>query len=96
MNADTIWKIVSSIVSILIVPLFIWIWNTNIRIEQISAEFKHTVEDVDKLEKKTNKIEDETNDMDTKLQLVQQKLDRVETMTEELLDMAKESKNRGQ
>jgi len=96
MNADTIWKIVSSIVSILIVPLFIWIWNTNIRIEQISAEYNHTVEDVEKLEQISTKMKDDQNDMETDIRLIQQKLDRVEKMTEELLDMAKENKNKGQ
>lgn len=95
-SADTIWKIISSIVSILIIPLFIWVWNTNIRIEHLTSEYAHTVEDVEKLEIQSNKLKDDQNDMETDIRLIQQKLDRVEKMTEELLDMAKESQSKGQ
>lgn len=92
MSTDTIWKIVSTFVSILIVPLFIWVWNTNTKIEHMASEFKHTDEDVKKLEMSVDVMEKEQNEMKTDVKLIQQKLDRVETMTEELLQMAKENK----
>lgn len=90
MSTDTIWKIVSTIVSILIVPLFIWVWNTNAKIEHMASEFKHTTEDVKKLESAMEIMEKEQNEMKTDVKLIQQKLDRLEKMTEELLEMAKE------
>ena len=90
MSTDTIWKIVSTIVSILIVHLFIWVWNTNAKIEHMASEFNHTNEDVKKLESAMEIIEKEQNEMKTDVKLIQQKLDRLEKMTEELLEMAKE------
>jgi len=92
MSPDTIWKIVSTGVSILIVPLFIWVWNTNAKIEHISSEYNHTVEDVKELKSLTDKMDDDQSEMKTDIRLIQQKLDRLESMTEELLKMAKENK----
>jgi hypothetical protein len=92
MSPDTIWKIVSTGVSILIVPLFIWVWNTNAKIEHMSSEYNHTVEDVKELKSVTDKMDDDQSEMKTDIRLIQQKLDRLESMTEELLKMAKESK----
>lgn len=92
MSPDTIWKIVSTGVSILIVPLFIWVWNTNAKLEHMSSEYNHTVEDVKELKSLTDKMDDDQSEMKTDIRLIQQKLDRLESMTEELLEMAKENK----
>ena len=92
MSTDSIWKIVSTFVSILIVPLFIWVWNTNAKIEHMASEFKHTDEDVKKLESTVELMEKEQNEMKTDVKLIQQKLDRVEKMTEELLEITKEKR----
>lgn len=92
MSPDTIWKVVSTGVSILIVPLFIWVWNTNAKIEHMSSEYNHTVEDVKELKSLTDKMDDDQSEMKTDIRLIQQKLDRLESMTEELLKMAKENK----
>jgi hypothetical protein len=92
MSPDTIWKIVSTGVSILIVPLFIWVWNTNAKLEHMSSEYNHTVEDVKELKSLTDKMDDDQSEMKTDIRLIQQKLDRLESMTEELLKMAKENK----
>ena len=92
MSPDTIWKMVSTGVSILIVPLFIWVWNTNAKLEHMSSEYNHTVEDVKELKSLTDKMDDDQSEMKTDIRLIQQKLDRLESMTEELLKMAKENK----
>ena len=92
MSPDTIWKIVSTGVSILVVPLFIWVWNTNAKIEHMSSEYNHTVEDVKELKSLTDKMDDDQSEMKKDIRLIQQKLDRLESMTEELLKMAKENK----
>ena len=89
---DAIWKVVSTIVSLLVVPLFIWIWNTNTKLEHMVSEFKHTTEDVKKLEVAVEVMEKEQNELKTDVKLIQQKLDRVEKMTEELLELTKEKK----
>ena len=90
MSADTVWKIVSAVASLLIVPLFIWVWNTNVRIEHLSSEFSHTDEDVKKLEVVVDAIGKEQQGIKTDVKLIQQKLDRVEKNTEELLKITKE------
>jgi len=90
MSTDSVWKIVSTVVSILIVPLFVWVWNTNTKLEHMASEFKHNTEDVKKLESTVELMEKEQNEMKTDVKLIQQKLDRLEKMTEELLEMAKE------
>ena len=90
MNTDTVWKIVSAVASLLIVPLFIWVWNTNVRIEHLSSEFSHTDEDVKKLEVVVDGIGKEQQGIKTDVKLIQQKLDRVEKNTEELLKITKE------
>ena len=90
MNTDTVWKIISTVASLLIVPLFIWVWNTNMRIEHLSSEFSHTDEDVKKLETTVEAISKEQNGLKIDVKLIQQKLDRVEKNTEELLQITKE------
>ncbi len=92
MSTDTVWKMISTIASLLIVPLFIWVWNTNMRIEQLSSEFSHTDEDVKKLEATVESIGKEQNGLKIDVKLIQQKLDRVEKNTEELLQITKERK----
>jgi hypothetical protein len=58
----------------------------------MSSEYNHTVEDVKELKSLTDKMDDDQSEMKTDIRLIQQKLDRLESMTEELLKMAKENK----
>ena len=87
--SDNVWKGVSLLTSMIIVPLFIWIWNTNTKVETLRLEHQHTVGDVAETKSIVMKDSEEQNDMETDIRLIQQKLDRVEKNTEEVLKLIK-------
>ena len=88
--SDNVWKGVSLVTSMIIVPLFIWIWNTNTKVETLRLEHQHTVSDVIETKSIVRKDSEEQNEMETDIRLIQQKLDRVERNTQEVLKLMKD------
>ena len=89
MTSDMVWKGITFATSIILVPLFIWIWNTNTKIETLKNDYKHTVEDLVEAKKEVVKLKEQQTSMDTEIRLIQQKLDIVADNTEEIVKMMK-------
>ena len=87
---DNIWKGISLVSSLIVVPLFMWVWGTNTKIETLRNDYQHTVTDVVEHKAVLKKIEEEQNSMETDIRLIQQKLDIVAKNTEEIMKMMKE------
>ncbi len=88
---DNIWKGISLLSSLIVVPLFMWVWGTNTKIETLRIEYDHTVDTVSETKATVKQMEGEQHDMETDIRLIQQKLDRVEKNTEEVLELMKKS-----
>ena len=80
MNADWAWKIGTVILSIIIVPTFIWVWNTHSAVQAIEIENVHRKEKLDEFEVKLKDLEQNTID----IALVQRDLTHLNTKIDEL------------
>ena len=80
MNADWAWKIGTVILSIIIVPTFIWVWNTHSAVQAIEIENVHRKEKLDEFDSKLKELEQNTID----IALVQRDLTHLNTKIDEL------------
>ena len=80
MNADWAWKIGTVILSIIIVPTFIWVWNTHSAVQAIQIENIHRKEKLDEFEGQLKELEQNTID----IALVQRDLTHLNTKIDEL------------
>jgi hypothetical protein len=84
MSTDTLWKIVSTVISLLVVPLFIFVWNTNTKMEHMQVEFNHTNKDVTKIIAELEAVEKDSQGVAVEVKLITQKLDRLESTVDEI------------
>ena len=80
MNADWAWKIGTVILSITIVPTFIWVWNTHSTVQAIQIENMHRKEKLVQFESELKDLEQNTID----IALVQRDLTHLNTKIDEL------------
>ena len=80
MNADWAWKIGTVILSIIIVPTFIWVWNTHSTVQAIQIENMHRKEKLVQFESELKDLEQNTID----IALVQRDLTHLNTKIDEL------------
>jgi peptidoglycan hydrolase CwlO-like protein len=57
--SDTIWKAASLVTSLIVVPLFIWIWTTNTKVEQIHGDHQHTVKGLETVKAKVERLSED-------------------------------------
>lgn len=80
MNADLAWKIGTVILSVIIVPTFIWVWNTHSAVQAIQIENAHRKERQEQFETKLKALEQNTID----IALVQRDLTHLNAKIDEL------------
>ncbi len=80
MNADWAWKIGTVVLSIIIVPTFIWVWNTHSAVQAIEIENIHRKEKLDEFDGQLKELEQNTID----IALVQRDLTHLNTKIDEL------------
>jgi len=80
MNTDLAWKIGTVILSVIIVPTFIWVWNTHSTVQAIQIESAHRKEQQEQLESKVKDLEQNTID----IALVQRDLTHLNAKIDEL------------
>ena len=49
MSQDLFFKILSAATSLIIIPLFIWIWTTDNHLQEVSIELDHAKEEVSEM-----------------------------------------------
>jgi phosphoenolpyruvate synthase/pyruvate phosphate dikinase len=80
MNTDIAWKIGTVVLSVIVVPTFIWVWNTHSAVQAIQIENMHRKEKHEQFEKKLETLEQNTID----IALVQRDLTHLNTKIDEL------------
>jgi hypothetical protein len=80
MNADWAWKIGTIILTVIVIPTFIWVWNTHSSVQAIQIENTHREEKIEDLEGKIKDLEKNTID----IALVQRDLTHLNTKIDEL------------
>ena len=48
-TTDTVFKIISVVSALIVIPLFTWVWSTQGRVERIEVEFSTVRDDVKKI-----------------------------------------------
>jgi len=80
MNTDLAWKIGTVVLSVIIVPTFIWVWNTHSAVQAMQIENMHRKERQEQFEAKLKDLEQNTID----IALVQRDLTHLNTKIDEL------------
>ena len=58
LTKDDIWKVFSLIMSVLVLPLAGWVWNTNIKVAELQNDLGDAEVIINSLEKKRDQYED--------------------------------------
>ena len=80
MNTDLVWKIGTVVLSVIVVPTFIWVWNTHSAVQAMQIENMHRKEKQEQFEAKLKDLEQNTID----IALVQRDLTHLNTKIDEL------------
>lgn len=80
MNTDLAWKIGTVVLSVIVVPTFIWVWNTHSAVQAMQIENMHRKERQEQFEVKLKDLEQNTID----IALVQRDLTHLNTKIDEL------------
>ena len=84
---DDIWKVFSIIVSILIVPLAGWVWNTNVVVAQLENDLGDAEKAVVVIEKKLSEADTNSKaiiSIEKDIEYMKQTLGRIETLVASL------------
>lgn len=80
MNTDLAWKIGTVILTVIIVPTFIWVWNTHSAVQAIQIENVHRKEKQVEFDNKLQTLEKNTID----IALIQRDLTHLNSKIDEL------------
>ena len=80
MNADMVWKIASVVSSLVIVPLFGWIWVTNEDVSKIELKNQYAEQKVSRMEKELEQI----SENETELKLMQKDVEFIKKEVQEI------------
>jgi len=58
LTKDDIWKVFSLIMSVLVLPLAGWVWNTNVKVAELQNDLGDAEVIINSLEKKRDQYED--------------------------------------
>ena len=85
MNTDLIWKIASIGSSLIILPLFGWVWSTNEDVRRIELKNEYADEKVERMEKELKQI----SENETKLKLMQKDIEFIKKEVKNISSMMK-------
>ena len=80
MNTDIVWKVGTLILTVIIVPTFIWVWNTHSTVQAIQIENIHRKERQEQFDAKLKELEQNTID----IALIQRDLTHLNSKIDEL------------
>ena len=82
-SKDDIWKVFSLIMSVLVLPLAGWVWNTNIKVAELQNDLGDAEEVISVLEKKISSSEDNAKNIigiEKDIEYMKGSLGRIEQM----------------
>ena len=80
---DLAWKIGSALTGMVLIPTFIWVWNTNTQLSKVQVEFIHSQSKLVEMEKKVETLELHTTDIaviKTEIGHLDKKLDELKVL----------------
>ena len=80
---DDIWKVFSLIMSVLVLPLAGWVWNTNVKVTDLQNDLGDAEEVIAVLEKKIMNSDDNEKQiigMEKDIEYMKDSLGRIETL----------------
>ena len=83
LTKDDIWKVFSLIMSILVLPLAGWVWNTNIKVAELQNDLGDAEEVIASLEKKIMSSDDNAKQiigMEKDIEYMKDSLGRIESL----------------
>ena len=83
LTKDDIWKVFSLIMSVLVLPLAGWVWNTNIKVAELQNDLGDAEEVIRVLEKKIASSDDNAKNIigiEKDIEYMKNSLGRIESM----------------
>ena len=83
LTRDDLWKMLSLLVSVLIIPLAGWVWNTNVKVAELQNDLGDAEEVIAVLEKKimsSDENEKQIIGMEKDIEYMKNSLGRIEQM----------------
>ena len=80
---DDIWKVFSLIMSVLVLPLAGWVWNTNIKVAELQNDLGDAEQVISVLEKKISSSDDNAKNIigiEKDIEYMKGSLGRIESM----------------
>ena len=80
---DDIWKVFSLIMSVLVLPLAVWVWNTNIKVAELQNDLGDAEQVISVLEKKISSSDDNAKNIigiEKDIEYMKGSLGRIESM----------------
>ena len=82
-NSDTAWKIFTTVLGVLIVPLVAWVWNVNVEVTQLRndlGDLEGVVADLDRQVEKQEETSRTLIGVERDVQHIREILDRIEVL----------------
>ena len=82
-NSDTAWKIFTTVLGVLIVPLVAWVWNVNVEVTQLRndlGDLEGIVADLDRQVEKQEETSRTLIGVERDVQHIREILDRIEVL----------------
>jgi len=83
LTKDDIWKMVQILMSVTIIPLAGWVWNTNVKVAELQNDLGDAEEVIESLEKKIIGSDDNAKNIigiEKDIEYMKGSLGRIETM----------------
>ena len=83
LTKDDVWKMVQILMSVTIIPLAGWVWNTNIKVAELQNDLGDAEEVIESLEKKMTGSDDNARQIigiEKDIEYMKGSLGRIETM----------------
>ena len=83
LTKDDLWKMLSIMVSVLIVPLAGWVWNTNVKVAELQNDLGDAEQVISVLEKKISSSDDNAKNIigiEKDIEYMKGSLGRIEQM----------------
>ena len=80
---DDIWKVFSLIMSVLVLPLAAWVWNTNVKVADLQNDLGDAEQVIEALEEKLMGSDDNAKQIigiEKDIEYMKQTLDRIEDL----------------
>jgi len=83
MSSDQIWKVFTTVLAVLIVPLFAWVWNVNVEVTQLRndlGDLEGIMADIDRQVEEQEEVSRALIGVEKDVEHIREILDRIEVL----------------